>query len=138
MSAAPASSIIPLYQCIIFLLSDEASNTNATANDSDDLFVITPTANISKNEASSWSRRQWDRRDKISYFAHNVELKQVLRSVVLNNIAVHEHISNPAHTLNTLALLMKSLLYSNGVFCTLILYNLAVIFMSCGRFDDAA
>lgn len=53
MSAAPASSIIPLYQCIIFLLSDEASNTNATANDSDDLFVITPTANISKNEASS-------------------------------------------------------------------------------------
>lgn len=68
-------------------------------------------------------------------FGKQAGLKKGLKAMVMNNQAVHRRAAEePLETVITL--LQKALLVSEGVMSTLILYNLAVAFMACGRFED--
>lgn len=78
--------------------------------------------------------RPWQRQP--DYFAGFPELRQVLRGLVLNNIAVQVQLTN-APTAQVLRLLQRALTESRGVLCTWTLYNVAVTYMGSGRFEEA-
>lgn len=70
-------------------------------------------------------------------FSEQGPLRRALKGIVLNNQAVLRKIGEESIS-NVIVMLQRALgISQGGPFCTVILYNLAVSCIACGRFDDA-
>lgn len=70
-----------------------------------------------------------------AFFVGQVSLHKALKGMVLNNQAVQRWTAGESMP-KVIVQLQGALIQSEGMFSGLILHNLAVCFMACGRFDD--
>lgn len=87
------------------------------------------------SSTSSMGRAKAAKKAAPNYLVGQNPLKKSLKAMILNNQAVQRWVAEEPLA-NVISLLQRALSVSEGVFCSLVLYNLAVAFMACGRFED--